>query len=129
MSECVVCGAMPSRLHQRSVVVLVCEKHKDHGQPPSELDSLRSRLADAEEERDGLKRVLKQIQSVFGAMKKLVEWQPEGDETLAKLLVNGQAPVMVDEALNSLARPVTITRISHPESNARPATAKEDQHA
>ena len=33
MSECVVCGAMPSRMYLRFVTVQVCEKHKDYGEP------------------------------------------------------------------------------------------------
>jgi hypothetical protein len=98
-------------------VVLVCEKHKDHGEPPSEIDSLRSKLADAERERDGLREACEKALPV-----------------IANAIVHGM-PVtpQVADARNSLctalARPVTITRISHPESNARPADAGEDGNA
>lgn len=62
------------------------------------IASLRSRLADAERERDGLR----------GALKGIVDdWSIEDfDAIYARLAI--------------LARPITITRISHPESNARP---------
>ena len=119
MSECVVCGAMPSRLHQRSVAVLVCEKHKDHGESPSELDSLRSRLADAERERDGLRGVLGKVEAALAdTVCHVRDRDPAKPGYVAALR----------EARSILARPVTITRISHPESNARPADAGEESN-
>ncbi len=81
------------------------------------IDSLRSRLADAERERDGLRKTLLSLYAA--ASRRMVvmhiKHASDCDDAIA------QAGMML-----KMTAPIIITRISHPESNARPADAGAD---
>lgn len=85
----------------------------------SALKEAISKLADAERERDGLRGLIHYWLSISECACELIS---ESDH-------KQRAGCFHCMLALALARPVTITRISHPESNARPADAGEESDA
>ena len=83
---------------------------------------LRSQLAAATAERDGLRETLTGIKSDIELDFMLDGEWVDNPSTLVKMCHEQAAKALAAPA----ATPITVTRISHPESNARPADAGEE---